>query len=67
MLRVEKLDKTDSHLLSILGLRVGFSSTEWFEGSLILTHHDQPVASLEGELLEQFQESPYVKSNYLAD
>ncbi|ENB2053142.1 hypothetical protein D2H34_004609 [Vibrio fluvialis] len=65
--KVEENEKTESHLLKLFGLTIGFDETEWFDGSLMLCFDGQYVASLDGELLEAFKNDVYVIDNRLVE
>ncbi|MFV0576097.1 MAG: hypothetical protein ACK5NC_11890 [Vibrio sp.] len=65
--KVEENKNMDSYLFKLLGLTIGFDTTEWFDGSLILSFEGQYVASLDGELLEAFKNDKYVIENNLID
>lgn len=67
MLTVEENENTESHILRLLGLTIGFDDTEWFDGELMLSYEDKVVAMLSGELLTAFMNIEYVKENRLAE
>lgn len=67
MLTVEENESTNSHILRLLGLTIGFDNTEWFEGELMLSYENKVVAMLKGELLSAFEKIEYVKENRLAE
>lgn len=67
MLTVTENEKTESNILKVLGLSVGFDNTEWHNGLLMLSHKGNVVASLAGELLEAFLNTEYAKENHLDD
>jgi hypothetical protein len=65
MMKVTENGKTDSHIMSILGLTVGFDSTEFIDGTLYLNYKDNAVACLDGELQDVFINNDYVVENCL--
>lgn len=67
MLEFEHNKKTNSSLMKIMGLTVGFDGTEFNDGILYLSFGEDVVACLEGELQQDFISHEYVKENYLVD
>lgn len=54
-IELNALPNTDNYIVSILGFKVGFDKTEWFEECLMLKFNDNIVASIEGEMLHEFK------------
>jgi len=67
MLKVTENKKTNSHVLSVLGLAVGFDDVDWIGGGLVLLFKDSAVASIDGEMLEAFRDNEYVKENIIGE
>ena len=67
MIKFENNIKTNSTLLKIMGLTIGFDRTEFNDGILYLCFGESVVACLEGELQEEFINHEYVKDNSLID
>ena len=65
MIKVTENEKTDSHIMRILGLTVGFDSTEFNDGTLYLNYEGNSVACLDGELQDDFVKNDYVVENCL--
>ena len=63
MLKFELLQKTNSYTVSIMGFKVGFDGVEHFDGTLILILGDIAVASIDGELLLEFEQSDFNKEH----
>ena len=67
MIKFKHNEKTNSTLLKIMGLTIGFDEVEFNEDALYLSFGGSIVACLEGELQDEFVNHEYVKENSLVD
>ena len=65
MIKFKHNKNTNSTLMKIMGLTIGFDGTEFNDGILYLSFGENVVACLEGELQDEFVNHEYVKENSL--
>ena len=66
-INVKSSDTEGCHLLTLLGLTIGFDETEKEESYLVLFYKGVIVATIDGEMITAFSNIQYVIDNQLIE